>query len=290
MNITLWGTRGSVPVSGASFLRHGGCTTCVSIELDAPLTRRGEAPPFIIIDAGTGLAELGKNSVGPWNNCLLLQTHLHWDHVQGFPFFGPLFNPASKFDLWSVERDGESVNHVLDRQMSRPTFPVGLDILPSRLDFRSIPADGATSVGGVEIRWTEMSHPSGSTAYRIDYAGRAFVFSGDVEVQHGDSRDALIELATGADLLVMDAQYFPDEYVNRVDWGHSTPADVVDVALAAGVGRVVMTHHDPSHDDARLEQKLQLARGLARGTSLVVDNAYDRMTVELGDHDTRAAA
>ncbi len=288
MNITLWGTRGSVPVSGAPFVRHGGCTTCVSIAFEP--TTQSQPSPLVIIDAGTGIAELGKNFVGPWGDTILLQTHLHWDHVQGFPFFGALFNPAAALDLWAVRRDDKTLREVLERQMSRPTFPVGLDIVPAKLTFRDLAPAGAESLrGGSTIEWAEMCHPSGSSAYRIEHRGNAFVFSGDVEVATG-SRDALIRLARGADVLVMDAQYFPDEYTTRVGWGHSTPADAVDVALAAGVSRLIMTHHDPSHDDTRLEQKLQLARDLARGTGLVVDNAYDRMTIRLDDTLARAAA
>lgn len=282
MNITLWGTRGSVPVSGASFVRHGGCTTCLTIDVDAPGT------PRVVIDAGTGLAEAGKSG-GRWGKTLLLQTHLHWDHVQGFPFFGPLFDPAACFDLWAAPRDGETLRGVLDRQMSRPTFPVGLDILPARLTFEDLAPTGSRTAGELQVCWAEMWHPSGSTAFRIRHDGGSVVFSGDVEVQQG-CRDALVELARGVDVLIMDAQYFPAEYATRRGWGHSTPADAVSVALDAGVSRLVLTHHDPSHDDARLEQKLQLARELARGTGLTVDNAFDRMTIRLGRGTNLAAA
>ena len=282
MRITLWGTRGSVPVSGAPFVRHGGSTTCLSIDFD------DTTAPRIVIDAGTGLAELGRAG-GPWSNTLVLQTHLHWDHVQGFPFFGALFDPSANFDFWAVERDGETLRQVLDRQMSRPTFPVGLDILPSNLEFESIPLNGRRHRGAVDISWTELWHPSGSTGYRIEHDGCTFVFTGDVEAQQG-CHDQLVELARGADVLVMDAQYFPDEYAGKEGWGHSTPADAVDVALAAGVARLVLTHHDPSHDDARLAQKLKLARSLAKGTGLLVDNAFDGMSIELSERGARAAA
>ena len=283
MKITLWGTRGSVPVSGAPFVRHGGSTTCLSVELDAP------GAPFIIFDGGTGLADLGKHAGVLCENSLLCQTHLHWDHVQGFPFFAPLFNPATRLHAMAVDRDGETLRDVLDRQMSRPTFPVGLDVSPADLRFDSIAPTGSRDVVGARLQWTEVWHPSGATAYRVDAGDRAFVFSADVEVQQG-SFDALVNLARGADVLVMDAQYFPDEYATRVGWGHSTPADAVAVALAAGVSRLVLTHHDPSHDDATLARKLALARELAAGTGLTVDNAYDRMTIELAETTTRAAA
>lgn len=279
MNITLWGTRGSVPVSGSTFVRHGGSTTCIEVHAG---DRR------IVVDCGTGLASLGRSG-GVWTDTLVLQTHLHWDHVQGFPFFGPLFDPAASFEFWSVDRDGETLHDVLARQMSRPTFPVGLDVLPSTLDFRTIGESGIANLDDVTIRWEEMWHPSGSTAYRIEHGGHAFVFTGDVEAQQG-SADDIVALAHDADVLVMDAQYFPDEYTTRVGWGHSTPTDAVEIALRAGASRLVMTHHDPAHDDVRLQDKLDLARGAAKGTSLVVDNAYDQMTIELGRSDSLAAA
>ena len=282
MIIRCWGARGSIPVSGKEFKKYGGDTTCIEI--------RTKHDDIIIIDAGTGIRRLGNRLLKENRKDInIIFTHYHWDHVQGFPFFTPLFNPAAQFEIWAVERDGESLRSVLDRQMSRPMFPVTLDILPATLQFESIAAAGVRCVGGVEVRWAEMWHPSGSTAYRVTHEGCSVVVSGDVEVQQGCGRD-LVELARGADVLIMDAQYFPDEYESRRGWGHSTPADAVSTALEAGVSRVVMTHHDPSHDDTRLEAKLRLARELARGTGLVVDNAHDRMTIHLGEAGTRAAA
>ncbi len=285
MHIILWGTRGSVPVSGPRFVRHGGRTTCLSVELDD--TPRG-GPSRILVDFGTGAAEAGRSSEG-WNGAVALQTHLHWDHVQGFPFFRPLFDPGASIDLFAVERDGESLRDVLSDQMTRPTFPVGLDIAPAALRFHSIPTSGTRRFGEVEVRWVELDHPSGSTGYRFEAEGGSFVFTGDVEVRQG-CRDRLVEFARGADVLVMDAQYFPAEYPSRVGWGHSTPLDAVDVALAAGVRRLVLTHHDPAHDDERLDAKLALARDAVGTNGLVVDNAYDGMTIGFGRSSRAAAA
>ena len=284
MKITLWGTRGSVPVSGPEFMRHGGSTTCLSIDVES---EDPGTPSRIVIDCGTGIADLGR-SAPAWQDTLVLQTHLHWDHVQGFPFFGALFDPAASFRFHCVDRDGETLRDVLDGQMSRPTFPVGLDVLPSNLVFESVAQRGDRTLGSVTIAWTEVDHPSGSSAYRITADGATFVFTGDVEAQCGCG-DALIDFARGADVLVMDAQYFPEEYATRRFWGHSTPIDAVDVASAAGVRRLILTHHDPSHDDARLEAKLLIARRHAPA-HLIVDNAFDRMTVQLGQSTEAAAA
>lgn len=281
MKITMWGTRGSIPVSGAGFVRYGGATTCLEVQT---------AGERIVIDCGTGVAELGKYGGSNWADTLVLQTHLHWDHIQGFPFFGALFDPTARLTFRARPRDGESMRQVLEAQMARPTFPVGLDIVPATLDFVDLEAEsGRFAKGAVEISWTEVWHPSGASAFRIDDGSHAFVFTGDCEVQQG-RRDALAELAAGADVLVMDAQYFPEEYHSRRGWGHSTPLDAVELAKEVGVKRLILTHHDPSHDDARLEEKLAVAREAARGSRLVVDNAYDRMVVNLDRVAHRHAA
>ena len=280
IKLTCWGTRGSVPVSGPHVARHGGATTCLELEL---LGAKGPTPERVIVDCGTGLADLGRQAMARGQGAMsgvLYQTHLHWDHVQGFPFFAPLFHGASCWTLCAVEREGSTLRQVLDEQMRRPTFPVGLDILPARLDFEDLPQVGHQRRGQLLTRWTEVCHPSGSTAYRFEHQGCAVVFSGDVEVRQG-CEQALIHLAQGADLLIMDAQYFEQEYAARQGWGHSTPQDAVRVALAAGVKHLLLTHHDPSHDDAALERKLQQARAAAAGSGLLVDNAHDGLTLTL---------
>lgn len=275
--ITIWGSRGSIPVSGAAFHRHGGATTCVEVELDSPT--HPNTPKRLLIDCGTGLTELGKNWGDRSPEALLLQTHMHWDHIQGFPFFAPLFNPLAKFTSWSVPREGTNFHEALSQQMTRPTFPIGLDILPAQLNFEDLPREGSRQRGEVEVVWTEMLHPSGSTAYRINYRDTSIVISGDVEIQQGCG-DALIKFAEGADLLIMDAQYTPDEYTTRQGFGHSTPVDAVEIARAAKCQHLLLTHHDPTHTDQALDQKLAIARNVAPRT-LTVDNALDRMQMEI---------
>jgi phosphoribosyl 1,2-cyclic phosphodiesterase len=282
MKITTWGTRGSIPVSGARFARYGGATTCLEI------ITTGDGPSRIVIDGGTGLAELARCRADGWNNTLVLQTHVHWDHIQGFPFLTPLFDPSAAFEFWVVDRDGVSFESVLNSQMKRPTFPVALSDVPASLGYRRIDAVDSRQLGSIDVAWTELVHPSGSTAYRVSDGELSVVFTGDCEVKKG-CLWRLIEFARGADLLVMDAQYFPDEYRARAGWGHSTPVDAVDVAIEAGVGRLLLTHHDPAHDDERLEAKLALARRHAAGRVLV-DNAFDGMQVELGMHSTARVA
>jgi phosphoribosyl 1,2-cyclic phosphodiesterase len=276
MDITFWGTRGSVPVSGAQHARHGGATTCIEIEIADERVEYDR----VIIDCGTGVVDLGREMGAVESRALLLQTHMHWDHVQGFPFFAPLFSGEARLDFWSVDRDGRSLRDVLDEQMSQPTFPIGLADLPAGLRFDQLPAAGSRSVGPLQVRWAEMSHPSGSTAWRLDHNSSSVVFSGDVEVSDG-SGDELTDFADGADVLIMDAQYTDAEYAERRGWGHSTARQAVDVAVAAGVDHLILTHHDPTHDDSALDAKQNRARRYADGR-VIVDNAHDRLQITVG--------
>jgi phosphoribosyl 1,2-cyclic phosphodiesterase len=250
MTVTCWGTRGSIPVSGPQFVRHGGATTCVEVTCGAQR---------FIIDCGSGLAELGRTRGFALKDAIILQTHMHWDHVQGFPFFTPLFNKDARFELWAVDRGDKPLEQILREQMTAPTFPISLDMIPAALDF-----------------------------VRIDFNGASVMFTGDAEVQLG-GREALLELARGVDVLIMDAQYMPHEYEARRGWGHSTPLDAVSLARDANVAHLLLTHHDPAHDDLRLADKLTLAREAAGG-HLVVDNAYDRLCLQPGGYVHRGAA
>ena len=271
LKMTMWGTRGSVPSGGS--VRYGGATTCLEVELEGG---GAGTPSRVIIDCGTGLAELGRRWGGRGSAALMLQTHMHWDHVQGFPFFRPLFDPKNRFDFWSARREGKTLKEVFSGQMSGPMFPIGMDAMPAELTFRTLPEMGSAELGELSLSWTEVSHPSGSTAYRLEYRGASMVFTGDVELEN-EGRERLLSFAKGADLLVMDAQYFPDEYLSRRGFGHSTPTGAVALALEAGVGELMMTHHDPGHSDDRLDEKLSMGRRAAQG-QLRVGNARDGLT------------
>lgn len=276
MQVTFWGTRGGVPVSGPGYAKHGGSTTCFEIQLPPSDEDR---PDRLIIDCGTGLVELGhrRETAGAIDNALFLQTHMHWDHVQGFPFFTPFFDADASFEFWGVDRGGRSLAEVYAQQMTEPTFPVSIDAIEADLEFISIDEEGVADLGDVRIQWTEVKHPAGSSAFRIEDGENVFVFSGDVEVRKG-CFETLIELAEDADVFAMDAQYFPEEYPGRQGFGHSTFTDAVKVAREAGVDRLFLSHHDPRHDDNRLDRKAAMARELAEG-EVDVQNARDGLSV-----------
>lgn len=258
MKITFWGTRGSVPVSGPSHAYFGGATTCIAFE-----DERGRTAP-IIIDSGTGIVRLGQKHP-QLNKATIYQTHMHWDHIQGFPFFSPLFNPAHQFDYCAVARGGECIREVLSNQMTQPTFPVTLDIIHCTLNFTTLPEQGSRTDGLFEVQWMEMNHPGGSSAFRLTLDDVSVVFTGDMEARQG-CREALIDFARGADILIMDAQYTAQEYQQRIGFGHSTPEDAVDVAYHARIQHVFLTHHDPSHSDHQIHQMVHQARQYAQHT------------------------
>lgn len=245
MDVRFWGVRGSIAVSGAGYTRAGGNTSCVEV-------RAGEHR--LVLDGGTGLRALGDalaaETGGPVRATVLF-SHVHWDHIQGVPFFGPAFHPGSALHLVGATRDGVDLRDALARQMVAPTFPVGLDALRARLTWRAAVAGEPFEVGPFRVTAAESRHPNGVLAWRVEADGRAVVYATDIE--HGGAVDPrLVALAEGADLLVHDAQYTDEEYPARRGWGHSTWAEAVEVAERANVRRLALFHHDPRRDDDAL--------------------------------------
>jgi len=244
MNIRFWGVRGSIAVSGQQFHRTGGNTTCVEIE------HEGER---IVLDGGTGLAALGSTLALP-TRLTLLFTHVHWDHIQGVPFFTPLFHPGSEVTMMGHATQWGDLRASLDAQMQPPSFPVGLDAFRADLRFRDIAPNAPFEVGPFRITGEAGEHPNGVMAYRIEAGGKSVVFATDIE--HGDAIDRrLVRLSEGADLLIHDAQYTTEEYrgchggMSRKGWGHSAIGQAIEVADRAEVGRLALFHHDPTRTD-----------------------------------------
>lgn len=254
MEVRFWGVRGSIAVSGAAYARAGGNTSCVEVRAG------GER---LVLDGGTGLRALGDTLGGPVRATVLF-SHVHWDHIQGVPFFGPAFHPASELLLVGATRDGVDLRDALARQMRAPSFPVDLSALRARVTYRPAVAHEPFEVGPFRVTATDLSHPNGVLAWRVEAEGRAVVYATDTE--HGGTIDPrLVALAEGADLLVHDAQYTDEEYASRRGWGHSTWGEAVEVARRAQVGRLALFHHDPRRDDDTLAIIEDRARALLRG-------------------------
>jgi len=239
MKVRFWGVRGSVAVSGGEFARTGGNTTCVEVEHDGQR---------LILDGGTGLAALGR-SLGAPANATLLFTHVHWDHIQGVPFFGPAFHPDSQLTLAGAP----GLREALSQQMQAPQFPVPLEAFQAELSFLDLRPGRSVQIGPFSVTPAEMTHPQGVLVFRVEAGGRSLVFATDVE--HGDRLDpGLLELAQGADLLIHDAQYTHGEYSGLVGpcrrgWGHSSWEQAVQIGQEAGARRLALFHHDPSRTD-----------------------------------------
>lgn len=259
MEIRFWGVRGSVAASGAQVSRIGGNTSCVEI-------REGEHR--LILDSGTGIRGLGEAMMreGKPLMATLLFSHLHWDHVQGFPFFTPAYLPGCKLTLYGPGPDGATgLRDALCRQMQPPSFPVTLEAMRSTMDFRPAVAGQRFSVGPFEITPFEAPHPDGCVGYRIECDGRSFVYATDVELSCAELGPDLATAMRDADLLCLDAQYTPDEYegkggICKKGWGHSTMIDAAKIARAVNARRLVLFHHDPSHTDEMVENMAEEAR------------------------------
>jgi phosphoribosyl 1,2-cyclic phosphodiesterase len=284
LSIRFWGVRGSIPSPGPATAGVGGNTSCVEI-------RCGDQQ--IILDAGTGLRALGDALMraGEPVTAHVLFSHVHWDHIQGLPFFAPIYRPATTLHLHGAPEEG-SLAAVLRTQMTAPHFPVGFDQAPARLVFHEPPRRGRFAIGPIAIATATLNHPNGVMAYRIECEGRSVVYATDTEhLADGGIDSRLVELARDADVLIYDAQYTPDEYcgavgVSRMGWGHSTWEEGVRVARAADVKRLVLFHHEPSHDDATVEAIEAKAAAARPGTVA----AREGLVIQLESHAARAAA
>ena len=265
MRIRLWGTRGSCPSPGPATVKYGGNTTCVEV--------RGDDGHLVILDAGTGIRELGLSLVQGANGDRIsgdvFFSHAHWDHIQGLPFFTPAFQSGNHFRLFGAPTLLRSLEVVLRQQMSPVVFPVAFDDLHARIEFRELTGH-RLSENSIEVRAISVRHPGGALGFRLSPTGtsnRCVVFIPDNELdQFGDdapgapTREELIRFAHGARVLIHDAMYTGAEYMDHRGWGHSSYRDAVDFAIAAEVQTLVLFHHDPERSDGALEDQLALVR------------------------------
>ncbi len=254
MTVTFWGVRGSIACSGPSVAKVGGNTPCVEVRAG---TER------LILDAGTGLRALGQRMLAEHAasgrgelRATLLFSHLHWDHIQGFPFFPPAYAPHADLRLFGpVAEDGlTTLKDALRGQMTGPWFPVPFGALPSTLRFETVRDSDDLTIGPFDIQMRGLVHPQGSLGYRIEAGGRRLCFATDTEHPERGFDPALLDLARDVDILIYDAQFTTDEYEGRSGpcrrgWGHSTADAATRIARAAGAKKLFLFHHDPGHDD-----------------------------------------
>ena len=291
MRVRFWGTRGSIAAPGPNTARYGGNTSCVEV--------RASDGTAIVLDCGTGARELGRHLARTMPQPVRLHLfigHTHWDHIQGFPFFVPAFLPGAELNIYAPIGFQRSLEEAMAGQMEYSYFPVKLRDLRSRIHYTELD-EGFFRVGDVLVETQYLNHTAPTIAYRLSSGGATVAYvtdhepfwspTGRVSQHPGDERH--IAFMKGADLVIHDAQFTEDEYRNKIGWGHSSIEYAVDVAAAAGVGRLVLFHHDPAHDDQTLERMESTARARAAARAQGLDVLAAREGLEIEVSGSRAA-
>jgi len=280
MRLRIWGCRGSLPTPGAETVRYGGNTSCVEVTL--------EDGAVLVLDAGTGIRPLGSELLERGiRRFHVLLTHLHLDHLEGLRFFGPLWDADVSVDIWGPPSPVSSLRDRVARSFSPPLFPVDLREVPARITFHDVPREPWT-LNGARVSAELVVHPGSTVGYRIETAGSSFAYLPDHEPALAGAiadrpRDWISggSLAEGVDLLLHDAQYFEDEYEQRVGWGHSSVADAVAYADAVSARQLLLFHHEPLHADGSLDRLEARARELAGRNGDGPTLAREGMVVDL---------
>ncbi len=269
--VRFWGVRGSIACPGSQTVKYGGNTPCVEMRVQDHL---------LIFDGGTGIRNLGQSVRNEGNiTAHIFLSHLHWDHIQGIPFFEPAFVPGNTLTFYGAQSaNGASLEDCLVGQMRDPHFPVPMAGMSARVTFREISAGSSVCVGDVIVRSAPLNHPGGCLGYRVEYKEKACAYITDTELGDQTLEKNVLVLAANADLLIYDAAYTEEEYAaGKKGWGHSTWESAVRVAKQAGVGKLAIFHHDPSHSDDFLDK-------IALEASRVFENTFvakEGMSIDL---------
>jgi phosphoribosyl 1,2-cyclic phosphodiesterase len=275
MKLRFWGTRGSIPTPGKDTVRYGGNTPCVEVRL--------QNNNLVIFDAGTGIRGLGDAlmATGESVKAFLVISHPHWDHIQGFPFFKPAFISGNEFTIVGPQSKHVTLRQMISSQMDKAYFPIQLEELKATIHFHPVKEE-SIQVFDAMLSSCYVNHPSFALGYRLDASGRSLVYISDNEPfdrevaksvknvervivdkyssQRGDPNQRIFDFARGADVLIYDATYTPEEYINHVRWGHSHYLFSLKVADEAGVRKLVLFHHDQTHSDEKVDEILQTCR------------------------------
>ncbi|MBV9576103.1 MAG: GAF domain-containing protein [Gammaproteobacteria bacterium] len=288
MRVKFWGTRGSIAKAGPSTIKYGGNTSCVEIH-----TSDGT---LLVIDCGTGAHNLGQHLMKtpdvPMQGHLFI-SHTHWDHIQGIPFFAPLYVPGNTWDIYAPRRVRTSIQETLAGQMQHTYFPVDLESLGSTIHYHDL-VEGEFLIGDMTIRTRYLNHTALTLAYRIECDGVVIVYACDHEpyshnffmkegeINNGDLQHA--EFFKGADLVIHDAQYTDEEFSQKIGWGHSTINYAIQMCVMANAKCLALTHHDPLRDDNAIDKIVNEARAtlLAKHLPLEIFAAAEGLEVELG--------
>jgi len=261
--LKFWGTRGSNPVSGPEYIRFGGNTCCLEV-------RDGE--DFVIIDAGTGIRQLGKDeAVLSAKTIHIFLSHTHWDHVTGFPFFDPIYDPNAQIIIWSPVGFEKSTRELFTDMLAYAYFPVRLEDIRAKISFNDLRDGHPVSIGSITVDSHYAYHPGATLCFKIHVGGKIYGYGTDNEMFMGyqgnpnaisekliQSHQKIIDFFKSCDVLIHEAQFTPLEYQRRVGWGHSSVSNAAVLCKQAEAKEWIVTHHDPKHTDNDLREKLQL--------------------------------
>lgn len=299
MKVKFWGVRGSIPTPGKHTVRYGGNTPCLELRINDD--------KLVIFDAGTGIRNFGDTLIenGESVSAYLLITHPHWDHIQGFPFFKPAFISGNELTIIGTERPEKSLSEIISEQMNRIYFPVQLHELKARIKFVPIREEGEMEIFGAHVRTMYVNHPGFTVAYRLEYGGKVLVYVSDNEpydraaaaslvnfesivkekfnTHRGDPNERVFKFCEDADVLIHDATYTPEEYIDRVGWGHSHYLFTLRVAAEADVKRLYLFHHDQNHSDDKVDDILKKCKKevKTKGYKFECDAAAENMVISL---------
>jgi phosphoribosyl 1,2-cyclic phosphodiesterase len=307
MRVKFWGVRGSLPVPGRKTERYGGNTSCVEV--------RSESGTRVIVDAGTGIRKLGKElaldaEAGRTETHLLI-SHTHWDHIQGLPFFSPLYQKGNRLCVYARKRDDLHLRAVFASQTDDPYFPIPFDEAKADIDFQELQDSAEFEISDVKVSCARLNHPYIATAYRLTVDGASVVYVSDTapfsdilfedefiaqppgpgaELPTADKkklarmREGVVRLCEGADLVVYDTMFTPEDYRRIPHFGHSRPADALQICQEAGARQLALFHHAPERSDAEVDAILAETKVTANreGIALDIVAAYEGLDISLG--------
>jgi len=281
MQITIWGTRGSIASPGKQTFKYGGNTTCITLSPDQSMENA------LIIDAGTGVRVLGGEIIkisAPVKQNIVF-THTHWDHIQGFPFYMPAFDAKNQIEIYACAKNTGSIKERLLSQMDTKNFPITPDALKARLEFNTF--CDAIELNDISIKTMELNHPGSGIGFRFEKDGKSAAFITDHELSEepyaGYSFKETAGFCEGLDLLIHDAQYLQEEMPAHIGWGHTAVEDAVKLALECEVKDLVLFHHDPNRTDAEIDVIVNKTNSILKSqkVELTVCAAYEGMIIEL---------